>query len=79
MFVSTFHSRKIAAKKWRIHALEDFMESLNQEQGKLVQMDTIKYNKDQSLSTGVSNQSKGKKKVKDLKKQREKDKKHSTT
>ena len=56
--------------------LEEFMASLNQEQDKLVQMGTIKYTKDKSLA-GVSNQTKGKKKFKDLKQKRVKEKKHS--
>ena len=55
------------------------MESLTQEKDKLVQMGTIKSINDQSLAYGVSNQVKGKKKVKDLKQQREKEKKHSDT
>ena len=59
--------------------LADFMESLNQEKDKLVQMGTIKSTKDQSLDAGVSNQAKVKKKFKDLKQQREKEKKHSDT
>ena len=55
------------------------MDSLTQEQDKLVKMGTIKYTKDQSFATGVSNQAKGKNKFKDLKQQREKDKKHLNT
>ena len=51
-------------------ALTNFMESLNQEQDNLVQMGTIKYIIDQSIASGVSNQAKGNKKVKDLKQQR---------
>ena len=43
------------------------MESLTQEQDKLVQMGTIKASKDQALAAGVSNASKGKKKAKDSK------------
>ena len=46
--------------------LVDFMESLTQEQDKLVQMGTIKYTKDQYLPTRVSNQAKGNMKAKDL-------------
>ena len=42
-------------------------------------MGTIKSTKDQSLAAGVSNQAKGKNKVKDLKQQRVKEKKHSDT
>ena len=42
-------------------------------------MGTIKSTKDQALAADVSSQSKGKKKAKDLKQQREKEKKHSDT
>ena len=52
--------------------LPDFMESLTQEQDKLVQMGTIKYTKNQSLAVVVLNQSKGKQKAKDSKQQEKK-------
>ena len=58
MFFSTFHLGKITIQNWRIPTLEDFMESWNHEKDKLVQMGTIKYTKDQSLTAGVSNQGK---------------------
>ena len=60
-------------------ALVDFMESLTDDKDKLVKKGTIKSTNDQALAAGVSNKSKGKKKVKDLKQQREKEKKHSDT
>ena len=60
-------------------ALVHFMESLTEDKDKLVKNGTIKSTNDQALAAGVSNQSKGKKKVKDLKQQREKEKKHSDT
>ena len=69
MFVSTFHSSKLTAQNWRIPSLASLMESLTQEQDKLVQMGTIKSTKDQSLASGVSNQSKGKNKSKYSKQQ----------
>ena len=47
--------------------LADFMESLTQEQDKLVQMGAIKSNKDQSLEIVVSNQGKGNKNAMDSK------------
>ena len=50
-------------------SLADFMESLNQEQDKLVHMGTIKSSKDQYLVVGVLNPSKGKKKSKESKQQ----------
>ena len=62
-----------------MHALADFMESLTQEKDKIVKMGTIKSTKDQSLASGVSIQAKCKNKFKDLKQQREKEKKHSDT
>ena len=46
--------------------LARFMESLTQEKDKLVQMGTIKA-RDQALAMGVSNDSKGKQKAKNLK------------
>ena len=52
--------------------LGNFMESLTQEQDKLVKMGTIKSSKDQDLTTGVSNPTKGKKKSKYLKQQENK-------
>ena len=67
MFVITFHSSKLTTRNWQMPSLASFMESLNQEQDKLVQMGTIKTSKDQSLAAGVSNASKGKKKAKDSK------------
>ena len=46
VFVSTFHSSKLTIRNWRMLDLEDFMEALTQEQEKMVQMGTIKSNKD---------------------------------
>ena len=48
------------------------MEPLTQDQDKLVKIGTMKTTKDQSLSTSVSNQVKGKKKPKDSKQQEKK-------
>ena len=56
--------------------LADFIESSNQEKDKLVRMGTIKSTKEQYLSTGLSNQAKGKKKYL---KQNEKEKKQSSS
>ena len=67
VFVSTFHSSKLATRNWQIPSLASFMESLTQEQDKLVRMGTIKERKDQYLVAGVLNASKGKKKAKDSK------------
>ena len=67
LFVSTFHSSKLAIRNWQILSLARFMESLTQEKHKLVQMGTIKARKYQALATGVSNPSKGKNKAKDSK------------
>ena len=49
VFVSTFHATKLTARAWKMPKLEDFMESLTQEQDKLVMMGTIKASKDQAL------------------------------
>ena len=75
MYVSTFHSRRLTTRNWRMLALVDFMESLTQGKGKIIQMGIIIKSKDQALAAGVSNQSQSKKK--DLK-QREKEKKESS-
>ena len=65
VFVSTFHSTKLIAQAWKIPKLAKFMESLSQEQDKLVMMGTIKPSKDQALVAGDSRvDSKGKKKSK---------------
>ena len=47
--------------------LAGFMESLTEEQDKLVQMETIKESKDKFLAMGVLNASKGKQKEKNSK------------
>ena len=49
MFVSNFYATKLTARTWKIPKLVDFMESLTQEQDKLVMMGTIKPSKDQAL------------------------------
>ena len=72
LFVSTFHLGKMTVPNYRMPTLEDCMESLAQEQDKLVQMGTIKSTKDQALAASVSNQGKGKKKPKDSKHQEKK-------
>ena len=55
------------------------MESLTQEQDKLMKMGSIKSTKDTGPVAGVSNQAKGNKKYKDSKQQRVKEKKHLDT
>ena len=65
MFVSTFHATKLTAQAWKIPKLAEFIESLTQEQDKLVMMGTIKPSKDQDLVYGdLRVDSKGKKKAK---------------
>ena len=49
VFVSTFHATKLTAQAWKMHKLVEFMESLTQEQDKLVMMGTIKPSKDQAM------------------------------
>ena len=49
VFVLTFHATKLKARAWNMPKLAEFMESLTQEQDKLVMMGTIKPSKDQDL------------------------------
>ena len=49
VFVSTFHATKLTYRAWKMPKLAKFMESLTQEQDKLVMMGTIKPFKDQAL------------------------------
>ena len=46
VFVLTFHATKLTARTWNMPKLAEFMESLPQEQDKLVMMGTIKPSKD---------------------------------
>ena len=63
VFFSTFYATKLTARTWNIPKLVEFMESLTQEQDKLVMMGTIKPSKYQYLVAGDSKvDSKGKKK-----------------
>ena len=65
VFASTFHATKLTARAWKIPKLAEFMESLTQEEDKLVMMGTIKPSKDQALVAGDSRvDSKRKKKSK---------------
>ena len=45
VFVSTLHATKLIARAWKMPSLAYFMESLTQEQDKLVMMGTIKPSK----------------------------------
>ena len=54
VFVSTFHANKLKPQDWNIPKLAEFMESLTQEQDKVVMMGTIKPSKDQDLVAGDS-------------------------
>ena len=42
VFFFTFYATKLTARTWKMPSLTDFMESLTQEQDKLVMMGTIK-------------------------------------
>ena len=65
VFVSTFYAKKLTAQTWKMPSLAYFMESLTQEQDKLVMMGTIKPSKYQDLIAGDSRvDSKSKKKAK---------------
>ena len=54
VFFSTFHATKLTACSWKMPNIAEFMESLTQEQDKLVMMGTIKTLKDQALVVGDS-------------------------
>ena len=65
VLVSTLHATKLTAQAWKMPKLTELMESLTQEQDKLVMMGTIKPSKYQALVVGDSRvDSKGKKKAK---------------
>ena len=65
VFFSTLYATKLIARAWKMPILVDFMESLTQEQDKLVMMGTIKPSKDQAIIAGDSRvDSKSKKKSK---------------
>ena len=76
VFVSTFHATQLTTRAWKMPKIVDFMESLTQEQDKLVMMGTIKPSKYQALVVGDSRvDSKFKKKSKNpLEKKRDKNK-----
>ena len=65
LFLSTFYATKLTSRAWKMPSLAYFMESLTQEQDKLVMMGTIKPSKDHALVAGDSRvDSKIKKKAK---------------
>ena len=65
MFFLTFHATKLTTRSWKMPKIAEFMESLTQEQDKLVMMGTIKPSKDQTLVARDSRvDSKSKKKSK---------------
>ena len=65
VFFFSFHATKLTARAWKMTKLAEFMESLTQEQDKLVMMGTIKPSKYQALVSGDSRvDSKSKKKDK---------------
>ena len=52
IFVSTFHFGIVSIPNWKIPSLDAFVESLIQEQDKLVQMGVIQTSKNQALFVG---------------------------
>ena len=71
VFFLTFHATKLTARAWKMPKLAKFMESLTQEQDKLVMMGTIKPSKYQALVFGDSMvDSKRKKKAKNTPEQK---------
>ena len=69
VFVSTFHSGRASIPNWNMPSLYAFVESLIQDQDKLVQMGVIQTSKNQALLMSDSNnvQARGKHKGKDPK------------
>ena len=69
VFVSTFHSGRASIRNWKMPSLDAFVESLIQEQDKLVQMGVIQTSKNQALLMTDSNdaQERGKHKWKESK------------
>ena len=69
VFVSSFHCRRASIPNWKMPSLDAFVESLIQEQDKLVQMGVLRTSKNLALLVTDSNnvQSKGKHKGKDPK------------
>ena len=67
MFISKFHSKRLENPNWKMTSLDSFIESLIQEQDKLIQMGVLKASKNQALLVGETNnmQEKGKHKGKD--------------
>ena len=69
VFVSTFQSRRASIPNWKIPSLDSFVESLIQEQEKLVQMGVLQTSKNQALLVTYSTkaQAKGRNKGKEPK------------
>ena len=65
VFVSTFHSVKLTTPKWKTPTLNSFIESLTQENDKLIQKGIIRSSRDQSLAAGGPKVAKDKGKQKD--------------
>ena len=70
VLVSTFHATKLVVRNWRIPSLDAFIDSLTQEQDKLVQMGILIYLKYHVLSSHgdvnlINAKSKGKQRIKE--------------
>ena len=64
VFISTFHSRRLNTPNWRITSLDSFIESLIQEQYKLIQMGALKASPNESLLDGETKNSQSRRKQK---------------
>ena len=64
MFVSTFHSIILKNPNWRNPSLNSFLESLIQEQDKLIQMGVIRASTNQALLVGETNNAEARRKQK---------------
>jgi hypothetical protein len=79
VFVSTFHSVKFASRAtWKIHSLEEFIESITQEKIKLINMGKIKGPKAHALTVQDGNHQYQKSKYKDKMKDHANPKKEGT-
>ena len=64
VFVSTFHYGMSSIPNWKMPSLDAFVESLIQEQDKLVQMGVLRTSKNQALFVGDSNNAQARGKLK---------------
>ena len=78
VFVSTFNFGRLTTPNWWIPSLDSFIESLIQQQDKLIEMGAPKASKNKAILDGETKNAwaKGKKKGKDKKKTKPKEKRN---